>query len=91
MVSKSLQVGPNRQFLFLKPILVAIFVTMARVYVKLIPDFYTWAILLTNQKDEIGKKQLSVFGFRGPNLPLNARCSLTSDSKHGVDIVFDLY
>ena len=35
------------------------------------PEFYTWAILLINQQDEIGEKQLSVFGSRGgQNSPL---------------------
>ena len=29
------------------------------------PEFYTWAILLINQQDEIGETQLSVFGSRG--------------------------
>ena len=29
------------------------------------PDFYTWAILLINQSDEIGVKPLSVFGSIG--------------------------
>ena len=29
------------------------------------PEFYTWAILLINQQDEIGEKQLSFFGSRG--------------------------
>ena len=29
------------------------------------PEFYTWAILLRNQQDEIGERQLSVFGSRG--------------------------
>ena len=34
-------------------------------------EFYTWAILLTNQLDEIGEKQLSVFGSGGgQNSPL---------------------
>ena len=28
-------------------------------------DFYAWVILLLNQLNEIGEKQLSVFGFRG--------------------------
>ena len=28
------------------------------------PEFDTWAILLMNQQDEIGEKQLSVFGFK---------------------------
>ena len=29
------------------------------------PEFYTWTILLINQLDEIGEKQLSVFGSSG--------------------------
>ena len=29
------------------------------------PDFYTCFILLINQSEEIGEKQLSVFGSRG--------------------------
>ena len=30
------------------------------------PEFYTWVILLIiNQIEQIGEKQLSVFGFRG--------------------------
>ena len=29
------------------------------------PEFYTWASLLINQIDEIGEKQLSVFGSKG--------------------------
>ena len=35
------------------------------------PEFYSWAILLINHQDEIGEKQLSVFGSRGgQNSPL---------------------
>ena len=35
------------------------------------PGFYTWAILLINQQDEIGINQLSFFGSRGgQNSPL---------------------
>ena len=35
------------------------------------PELYTWAILLINQQDEIGEKQLLVFGSRGgQNSPL---------------------
>ena len=35
------------------------------------PEFYTWAILLVNQEDETGEKQLSVFGSKGgQNSPL---------------------
>ena len=29
------------------------------------PDFYSWVILLDNQSEEIGEKQLSVLGSRG--------------------------
>ena len=50
---------PKWIFLYFKPILVAIFVTIATV------KFCTLAILLTNQLEEIGEKQLSVFYFRG--------------------------
>ena len=38
--------------------MVAIFVIIATVKVKLITDFYTWAFALINQREEIGKKQL---------------------------------
>ena len=35
------------------------------------PKFYTWVILPINQSEEIGEKQLSVFGSRGDqNSPL---------------------
>ena len=35
------------------------------------PEYYTWAILIINQQDEIGEKQLSVFGSKGgQNNPL---------------------
>ena len=48
------------------------------------PEFYTWVILLINQLEEIGKKQLSVLGSREwPNLLLNAPSSL------GLERVFD--
>ena len=34
-------------------------------------EIYTWAILLKNQYDEIGEKQISVFGPKGgQNSPL---------------------
>ena len=41
--------------------LVAIIVTIAMVKVKLIPNFYTWAIVLINQSE----KQLLFFGLIG--------------------------
>ena len=71
MVSKSLKFGLKWQFLYFKPILSVILVTIATGKSKKMPEFYTWAILLINQKDEIGNKQLSVFGSReGQNSPL---------------------
>ena len=49
------------------------------------PEFYTWAILLINQSEEIGEKQLIVLGSRcGKKKPLNARSPLESQS----DIVY---
>ena len=48
-----------------KPILVAMFVTMTMVKFEQMPDFYTWDILLNNQSEEIGEKQLSFFVSRG--------------------------
>ena len=29
------------------------------------PDFYTWVIPLNNQSEDVGEKQLSVYGSRG--------------------------
>ena len=45
---------------------VAIFVIIAMVKVKLIPDFYTLAIVLINQREEIGKKKLIFCIIEGP-------------------------
>ena len=39
---------------YFQPILVAIFVTIAKVKVKFIRDFYTWVIDLNNQYEEFG-------------------------------------
>ena len=36
------------QFPIFQPILAAIYVTIAAVKVNLVPDFYTWTILLIN-------------------------------------------
>ena len=47
-----------------KTILLDMFVTIATVEVKRIPDFYVWAILLMNQSEEIGEEQLSVLCHR---------------------------
>ena len=40
-------------------------ITIATVKVKLIPDFCNWTIVLTKQIEEIGEKQLLVFGLIG--------------------------
>ena len=44
------------------------FVSMTMVSVELMPDFYTWVILLTNQSEEIGEKQISVLAPEGAKL-----------------------
>ena len=41
---------PKRSFSYFQPILVAIFVTIATVKVKSIPDFYTLSIVLKKKK-----------------------------------------
>ena len=51
----------NGHFFYCKLILVAIFVTIAMVEVKLIPYFYTWAIVLINQYEELGEKHFLFF------------------------------
>ena len=48
--------------------LVVIFITIAKVKFKLKPDVNTLAICLINQSEDIGGKQLIVFGFRGAEL-----------------------
>ena len=45
-----------------------IFVTIATVKAKLMPDFYASVIFLINKSEEIGKKQLSVVGSKGAKL-----------------------
>ena len=44
------------------------FVTMATVKVELMPDFYAWFVVLNNQLEVNGEKQLSVFGSKGVKL-----------------------
>ena len=55
---KSLNFFPKWPLSYFQPILAAAFVTMVLVKVKLIPDFYTWAIVLIKQEEEIVEKQL---------------------------------
>ena len=62
-LSKSQMCSKNDHFAILA-YLVAILVTRATVKVKLIPDFYTWAFVLTNQYEEIDEKQLLFFGLK---------------------------
>ena len=65
-----LKFAPKWSFSYFQPILAVIFVTIVKL--ETIPDLYTLAILvLINQLDEIGEKQLLVFGSRGgQNSPL---------------------
>ena len=66
------------QFLYFKPILAAIFVTIATVKVKYMPELYTWVILLINQLDDFGEKQLAVLGTRGGQIsPLRTPGSIS--------------
>ena len=67
-ILKSLKFGPKWQFLYSKPILLVIFVTIATVEFKEIPKLHTSVILLINQSEEIGEKQFSVFGPKGAKL-----------------------
>ena len=58
------------------------------------PVFYTWVILLINQSEEIGEKQLSGFGSRGVQISslmrvalytLNTSVSLNSSNNFAED------
>ena len=40
--------APKWSLSYFQPILAAIFVTIATVKIELIPDFYTWAVVLIN-------------------------------------------
>ena len=62
---KSLKFSQKWQFLYLRSISAAIFVTIATIKLKQILELYTSTILLVDQMDEICEKQLSVFGSRG--------------------------
>ena len=55
----------NGHFPVFQPILAAFFVTITAVKVELIPDFYTWAIVLVNLLEEIGEKQFLFFSLEG--------------------------
>ena len=72
---KRLKSVPKWSLTYIQPILAAFQVTIAIVKVKLIPDIYTWAILLTNQLKEIALVKETYFlvecvdGGRGANAP----------------------
>ena len=55
------QIVPKWSLSYFQPILMANFVAIATVKVKLIPDFYTWAIVLINLIAEIGENQFLFF------------------------------
>ena len=75
---KRLKFAPKWSIFYFQPVLVAIFVTIATVKVKLISDLYTWVIVVINQKEEFGEKSISFFGLiGGPKQPLNARSSFS--------------
>ena len=56
------KIVPKWSLFYFQHILVAIFVTIARVKVRLIPYFYTWTIVLINQYEKRGEKQLLFLG-----------------------------
>ena len=65
-------------FSYFQPILAAIFVTIATVKVKSIPDFYTLAIVLTDSYKVTCEEQLLVFDLiGGPKKPLYAHTPLS--------------
>ena len=64
MVTKRLKFGKKMENSLFKHILLATFVTIAMVKLKLMPEFNIWVILLINQLDEIDERQHSVFGYR---------------------------
>ena len=64
MVSKSLKFDLKWQFLFFKPILSAIIVTIATANLNKC-QIFTLQYLLINQSKKKGEKQFSVFGSRG--------------------------
>ena len=57
--------APKWSFSYFQPILAAIFVTIATVKVKSMPDFCTLAIVLINQCKETCEEQLLYFDLIG--------------------------
>ena len=54
---KRLKLALKLSISYFQPILVAIFVTIATVKVKLISDLYTWAFVLINYKNNLVKSE----------------------------------
>ena len=67
-VWKSLEFSPKWQFLYFRSTLAAIFVTIATIDFKYMPEFYTWTIHLINQLDEIDEKHLQFWALEGAKL-----------------------
>ena len=63
---KRLKFAPKWSISYFHSILAAIFVTIATVKVKIIPDLYTWAIVLINYK-LIRRIRLKHFDFLASN------------------------
>ena len=62
---KRLKFALKWQISYFQTTLVAIFVTIATVKVKIIGGFYTLAIVLINLQEEIGEKLFSYFSLIG--------------------------
>ena len=79
---KPINFAPKWSISYFQPILVAIFVTKAKVNVKVILDFYTLVIVLINYEEQLGEKQFLYFSLiGGPKKPLNAHSSFTSQEQ----------
>ena len=68
--------------IYFKPILLAIFVTIATVKFKYMLKFFTSLILLINGSKEIGQKQFSVFGSKGGQISPLMHVPLLSQKYH---------
>ena len=68
--------------IYFKPILLAIFVTIATVKFKYMLKFFTSVILLINRSKEIGQKQFSVFGSKGGQISPLMHVPLWSQKYH---------
>ena len=60
-----LKFAPKWSFSYFQSILAAVFVTIATVKVESMLEFYTWAIVLINLKEETSDKQRLFFALIG--------------------------